>query len=168
MDDAYRIALQTEDDGYQLYVRALERSTHPLGRDILDFLAREELKHTAIIERIVSKITAGGRFEKEDFTLDARRGETIFSEALKNPEARLPGTADDLAVLREGLRFETEGIAFFAKAAEAAANPEERRFYEAMAREERAHKKLLESSIEYLENPDVWFERDASIHLDGA
>ncbi|MCC6158436.1 MAG: ferritin family protein [Deltaproteobacteria bacterium] len=165
--DAYKIALQTEDDGYNLYMTALERSTHPLGREILAFLAKEELKHTATIKKIVSKIQEGGAFDEKDFDLDATAGETIFTRSLDRPDSRLVGSADDLAVLKEGVRFETEGIAFFQKAADTTANPEEKKFYLAMVREERAHKELLESSIEYLENPESWFERQQPIILDG-
>jgi rubrerythrin len=148
-------------------MRALEKSTHPLGREILSFLAKEELKHTATIKRIMEKIEAGGAFDKADFDLDAKSGETIFTRALDQPDSRLAGNGDDIDVLKEGIRFETEGIAFFQKAAAQATNPEEKRFYEMMVREERAHKELLQSSIEYLENPESWFERQQPIILDG-
>ena len=168
MKKAFDLALQTEDEGYRLYTEALKKSTHPLGREILVFLANEELKHTRIIKRITVKLAAGRPFDRADIDSDAMKGETIFTAALKNPDARLKGGQNDLDVLQAGVRFETDGIAYFAEAASKAVNPEEKKFFETMAREERAHKRLLESSIEYLENPQGWFDRDSRIILDGA
>ena len=168
MQTAYDIAVKTEDDGYRLYTQALERSTHPLGREILAFLAKEELKHAAIIRQMTAKLAGGGRYERSDITSDAKSGETIFSSALKDPQAHIQGAEGDIETLRTAVQFETYGIAFFAKAAQNASNPEEKKFFEAMSREERAHRQLLESGIEYLENPEAWFDRDAHIHLDGA
>lgn len=167
LKSAYALALQTEDEGHKLYAEAAQKATHPLGKDILSFLAGEERKHSIVIKKIMDKIAAGEKFSMTDFDLDASAGKTIFSEAIAKPEARIPGKADELEALKAGIRFENEGIAFFNNAAKKTENPEAKRFFETLAREERSHKALLLSSIEYLENPETWFESQGPIILDG-
>ncbi len=166
---AYDLAIKTEEEGYTLYRNGVERSKHPFGKDILRFLAKEELKHKSIIKKVMTGIIDGQESPKDAKTmgLDAMEGKTIFSEAINNPEAKFPGEADDLAVLKAGVEFEDKGIKFFAEAAKNTENAEARRFFEIMSREEKAHKALLLSSIEYLESPETWFESQNPIILDG-
>ena len=167
---AYDLAIKTEEEGYELYRSGVRRSQHPFGKEILDFLAKEELKHKAIIKRVMGDIIEGKRARADDaesLGLSAMEGKTIFTEALKNPDAKIPGEADDLAILKAGVEFEEKGMTFFAEAAKNTDNEEAKRFFEIMAREEKAHKALLLSSIEYLESPETWFESQNPIILDG-
>lgn len=155
--EAVKIALQTETDGLEMYERAGQRTSYPLGKKMLLSLAEDERSHIRMIERIVQGVGLSAALKEARHGTPRERVRTIFSEAKDEVTERLAASADDVKILKTALEFENRGYSFYQQAARDASREDERALFERLAQEESEHYKMLQNTYEYLERTGQWF-----------
>ncbi len=162
-------ALQLEVDGRQFYLDSAERGRTNLAGNLFRTLADEELEHQKAIRTIYEKIKAGQPWPAEVRTAGpGEKIETLFSEALQNPEERTEPASTELDAVRIALDMEDKSFRLYRDRGKQATDPAEIRFYSSLAKEEKQHYMSLIDTEEYLTDPEGWFAKKQHISLDGA
>ena len=163
------LALKNEQTEMEFYLHEAERSNNPLAQAMFKNLARDEEEHMRRIRKLHDKLLADGDWPEEmpievagtdvSKTLEELVGKTGSSENHDN---------HDEEALRKAIGFETNGEQFYGKLAAACDNPQEKKFFQFLSEIEREHRLSLVDTLNYLENPEAWYEEHEKINLDGA
>ena len=162
---ALRLALQMEQEGRKFYLEAQGKASHPLAKETFRALADWELEHMKVIDRFYSSLMEKGRWESAEGALP-RKGEaidtfkTIFQELREKIDRTVKADADDLQAYRSARDIEDNLAGFYRKQAAEASEENAKRFYLFMADMEREHYQIIDNSLQLLENPAQWFERE--------
>ena len=160
-------ALRTEQDGSGFYDSAKERTSHKMARAAFELLAKEEVRHVALIEAL------GRRLAGEEASLDP--GSTTRESLESSLKTIYEGAADDV---REGdldpaeayekaIELEKKVSSLYHGYSSECDSDEAKRLFGVLYREEQDHLNLLEDMLAYLTRPDEWFiDRDGTM-LDG-
>ena len=163
-----REAIQIEVDGEEFYQQASRRSSNKLAREIFQALADEEDEHRRKFEEIYEALKKGRDWP--DVEPPANKGErlkSIFAEATGEMGSKIRVAASELEAIETAIDMEVKSYDFYRSRSEQSTFPLEKRFYHALAGEEKAHHLALLDSYEYLTSPEEWFV--AREHrLDGA
>ena len=163
-----REAIQIEVDGKEFYQQAGQRSSNKLGREIFQNLADEEDEHRRKFEEIYEALKKGQDWP--DVEPPANKGErlkSIFAQATEELGSKIKVASSELEAINTAIDMEVKSYDFYRSRSEQSTFPREKRFYHALAGEERAHHLALLDSYEYLTSPEGWFV--AREHrLDGA
>jgi Fur family transcriptional regulator, ferric uptake regulator len=139
--DALRIAIATERSGLEFYSRAVSSTTHPRGAALFQRLARDKRERLSTLEASYKRLLA------QDAQLEARPPFIFFKRAARGLFAdateRLAGGVDGLQTLMAAVRCERGSHRFFKRYGERFDDPESRRIFLELAREERSHLELL-------------------------
>ena len=154
-------ALDFEEKGRNFYRKTAEQSNHPLSRTLFAALADDEVRHAERIREIHAAESgpgtwpdpAGGRAEKLE---DAIRG--FFA----NHRRELTPETDNVAGYEFAMRMERTGIELYSQFAREADGEGERRFFEALLREEQDHLEALQNVHAYLTQPGDWEQDEES------
>jgi rubrerythrin len=118
--DALRQAIAAEYEGYGFYQMAARSTEDPLGRQVFEGLAGEELHHAAYLKTQYRSIGETGKVDSS-VTLGrphvVTAGSPIFSPALKQ---RIGDAHFEMSALAVGVHLEENAMTFYrARAAEA-------------------------------------------------
>ena len=105
---AIKAAIQMEKDGYAFYKKAAAQTSNEMGQSIFESLAKDELIHLDVFEKIFNK--ALGEKQWNDLINSNKKYESInlFPKDLKEIEGANPNI-DELDALR--MAMESEQIA---------------------------------------------------------
>ena len=148
-------AYQIEVDGYTFYSMAADKSTKPAVQELFDKLAKDETEHKSYLREVMRRYEAEGTGA---FTVDRRDpqvkafADAIFTQKFKE---QAHGAAFELGALSVGMQLETNAIAHFSAAAEAASEREVQEFYRFLAQWERGHFEALQA-LHSLVRADFW------------
>jgi len=149
------VALRSEVDAESFYRKLAGRVKNVILIDKLEFLAREESHHKAILERL-----AGQRYP--DRALDAPEDSQMPPIA-----ANLGDNPPVLDLFRAALGAEEKAEAFYNEAGGTAGDEGSRRTLAYLGRVERSHQAMIRSEIELLEKfPDYYNVEDFHIGQD--
>jgi len=163
------IALNTEQEGKELYTRAHANAGNSLAREIFAFLIREESRHYEIILEYADKLKVEGRMPEAPLAFGDIQGlKTIFSDALAEVGQALPEDSDDMAAIERAMEFEKNGVQYYEKFSADAQDENEKAFFSRLANEEQGHYMVLLDAFEALKDPKAWQEKASKIGLDGA
>ncbi len=153
--DILRTAYQIEVDGYTFYAMTAEKAAKPAVKELFQKLADDEVQHQSFLKGI------GKRYDKEGAgayavklppaDMSAVTGK-VFTDRF-HEQAR--GAVFEMGVLSVGLTLETNAMAHFHKAAEAADSKEVREFYRFLAEWEKQHFDALNALYGSLRS-DFW------------
>ncbi len=162
---ALRLALQMEKDGRKFYLKAQGKASHPLAKETFRALADWELEHMKAIDKFYSSLMEKGRWESVEKVLP-KKGEaidtfkTIFQKLRERIDQTVRADADDLEAYRSARDIEDKLAGFYQKKAEESSDNKAKHFYLFMADMEWEHYQILDNSLQLLENPAQWFERE--------
>lgn len=148
-------AIKAERDGNSFYSMAAHASADPKAKEIFAQLAAEELDHMHFLTRHYDSVLKTGKPDH-----GARLGpranlsglSPIFSDGIK---ARIKDAHYEMSALSIGVQLEAEAMAFYRAEAEAADDPEVKRFYNELAEWEAGHYHALLGQQEELKE-DYW------------
>ncbi len=152
---ALRQAIRLEQDGYNFYTEAAERTADSRGREMFLSLADDEKLHLRIVQDQYQALSTG-------------QGWVSFSEALElkpvdvdnplfPPEAEvIDPKASDTDALLFGLQIENESYELYTKAASETADPAGKAMYQRLASQERTHFDILMLNYEHLVSTGSW------------
>lgn len=167
--EALKFAIQMELDGKKYYLQAGEESTHPVGKELFAWLAKQEDNHRQTFEKIFKSIADKQGWPAEHVKPDKgiRLG-TIFGEAISNADKNIVGKKSEIETTARAMDMEIKSRDYYKKQAGLASSEVEKSFFTALAAEEQGHYLGLIDYKEYITDPAGWFTRTEHHLLDGA
>jgi len=170
MKKAAETAVKLELDSIDFYTDAAAKAGNELGRSVFESLIKDEQRHLAAVKTLLENSIPHGTVEE----VLPSRGKTfksgistVFSEARKHLDERIPADADDLQALSTAMELERDGFRFYGEAAANAENETVRTIYHRLQDEENEHFEFLQNAHQYLENSGDWFLWEEQGLLDG-
>lgn len=165
---ALQTAIQMETDGKKFYLKASRQSSNEAGRKLLRSLADEEDKHRQDFEQIYEAM----RRQKAWPQIEARdesstRLKTLFAGEAKKLGTTKKALAMELDAIKTAMDMENKTYDFYKAQAKSATYDAEKKFYEALAAQEKGHHLVLLDYFEFLKDPAAWFVKIEHPHLDG-
>lgn len=170
LSDAAKTALRMEDEGYAIYVEAAKKTKNPLGRSTLNAIAGKELIHKQAIEDFYKRIT-GSDVEVIKLNFDSlwsARLKTEILNGIKDSLKNITGTESDLLKAYEvSMEMEKKGFKFYQKIVNETDDPEAKKLFSFLEKEENTHYDLLQDTFLYLNNPSEWFHKEEKWLVEG-
>jgi rubrerythrin len=160
-------ALKTEHDGHDFYEMAVKNTSHKLARAAFEILAREELRHVALIEGLSKQLGGeGGEVDVEEVSLEALKSDvkTIYGAAAKETTE---GEMDPVEAYDKAIELEKRITSTYADYVKECEDEGARRLFGVLYNEEEHHLSLLKDMHAYLTRPDEWFIDRDGVMLDG-
>ena len=153
-----RSAIQMEIDGKEFYLQAGEKSSNKLARELFQRLASEEDDHRRKFEEIYEALKKGQDWPAvEPPSEEGKRLKSIFIEATKELGTEIKIAQSELEAIETAMNMELKTYDLYRSQSEQSISPLQKRFYQALAAEERGHHLALLDSYEYLTDPTGWF-----------
>lgn len=152
-------AIRVENDGYQFYRLAEEKTTDPKGKDVFASLAKDETNHMQILKSLYQRIKEDQQFKFDEVKdmkhiLETTSESPIFSEAFK---ARLDQSQFEMTALSIGILLEKSSIEFYKNSAKEAQEQDIRQLFDYLADWEGEHLRALVNQQKLLQE-DYWTE----------
>jgi rubrerythrin len=150
---ALDVAIQTEKDGRDFYVRAAEGTNDPGGKVLFASLADDELEHLRLLESQRQALTEGGRWLPPSSAGEEDRASEIVGAQIFGREALSDDVAaytSELSALRMAYLIERDAVTFYTRAASETEDPDGRAMYERLVEMEKEHQRILEEEYNAL------------------
>jgi rubrerythrin len=149
--DVYPFAIRAEMDAAAIYRGLKERVRNEALRQKLDFLAKEEDRHKAILERLFRDHFPGRKLVVPAEARAPRKSAAAVDDAIAV-----------VALFKLAMQKEKEAEEYYKNAKAQAEDAQAKRILDYLARVERSHYYMLKSEIELLERfPDYYNVEDA-------
>jgi rubrerythrin len=161
-------AIDMEEKGHKFFVDSAAEAKDKLAKEVFQFLAGEELNHIKAIKRFNEEYLKGKSSDSERLIDDIKKGVSIraIEELFKALTRATPLAGSDLDVYKFAMDFERKGEAFYKKAEAEAKDLNAKKLYGFLVGEERRHFKIVESCLNYFENPAEFFHQREKWHLE--
>jgi len=166
--EVLQLAVRMEIEGKDFYQRASQKSKNKLAKELFQHLANEEDVHRKKFEEIYEALKRGRNWP--DVKPPSEKGErlkSLFAEATKSLGSKIKAAESELEAIKVAMDMEIKSYDLYHSRSEQSSLPPEKRFYEALAGEERQHHLVLFDSHEYLSDPAGWFTKKEHWSLDG-
>ena len=162
-------AIRMEVEGKEFYQQASQKSGNKLAKGLFQRLAIEEDEHRAKFEEIFQALKKGQDWPAvEPPSWGGKQLKSIFLEATKELGSEIKVPQSELEAIKTAMDMENKTYDLYHSRSEQSTLPQEKRFYQALAAEERGHYLALVDSREYLTDPAGWFTKKEHRTLDGA
>lgn len=155
-----------ELDGYEFYKTKASKARNRLVKNLFLNLAKEEKIHYQRIKAIAKSLTSGKRIYKKDTLLGKFEGrifDEIFSDYSDEREYK-----EEIEALKVAEKMEKGSIKHYQNALKLAKDPIVKDFLTRLIKEEEGHLISIVDSIEYIKNPEDWYQRHERSTYDGA
>jgi rubrerythrin len=178
MEEVLSVAIATEWEGYAFYRTLADKTRSPLGKEMFNRLAEEEVEHVRVLEQVSCAYTDGCVYMDYDTALEyidcdvdldevdeewATCTETapIFKRGVERAE-RL----NDIDALRIAAETEGAAVKYYREASETAPNDDAKSFFDHMVKIESGHQKLVEAEYDYYAANGFYFDqREFSLEM---
>lgn len=152
-------AIRVENDGYQFYRLAEEKTKDAKGREVFASLAKDETNHMQILKSLYQSIKEKGEYhfdEAKDMKhiLESASESPIFSKEFKQ---RLDQAQFEMTVLSIGILLEKNSIKFYKKSAQESKDKDVKMLFNYLADWEGEHLRALVNQQKFLQQ-DYWTE----------
>lgn len=159
-------ALELENRGHDFYAQAARAAADPQARDFFQYLADQELAHIQAIKKIYDRLDEASCWQSGAEMNPPRSAlNELFLKMTKDKPA---SDSSLMTALDQGIAFETEVGALYARQVDQAGCEGEKKFLGLMAAEENSHRQILADLKLYYSDPAGWAEQMDHGHLDGA
>jgi len=170
--EALKLAVKTEEEGKAFYNKAAREAKTTLARETMESLARDEDFHILAIRKFYEELDRNNRWEdiEKVFTAEQMKGtdiKAIFSKALENAKNEMADFASDIEVYERAIKFEEGGADLYKRLRDEATDPMAKKFYDFLYEMEKEHTEVLENSLIYLKDPNLFFQDQESWGLEG-
>jgi rubrerythrin len=166
---ALKLAIDNEKTIRAFYLKNAKKLKNEIARKTFIFLADEELKHIDAIDAFNKSIHEGDEPFVESGTEDEALNEVreFFSDTVKVAVEKAVASESDLKAYEAGLVLEQKGYEFYKKSADKAEHPNVKKLFEFLMKEENSHYALISNALNYLKNPDEYFQGEESWFFEG-
>ena len=150
-------AIRVENDGYQFYRLAEEKTKDAKGKEVFASLAKDETNHMEILKSLYKKIKEEGKFKFDEVKdmkhiLGTTTESPIFSKEFKQ---RLNQAHFEMTALSIGILLEKDSIGFYKKSAQETENKDVKMLFKYLADWEGEHLRALVNQQKFLQE-DYW------------
>jgi rubrerythrin len=163
-------AMENERQGEAFYQDLLEHVDDPAGREVFQTLADEEVEHVRVLQAEYEAIQRDHAWMalNEARTCEPLTPLELFPEKMDSVLAVAPKIKDEDA-LKMAMGFEEKGYNSYCKSAQETSDPEGKKVFEFLAKQENAHFVFLQKTLDYLTNQGAWYFDDQEFpFFDGA
>lgn len=164
---ALQTSIRMETDGKAFYLKASTDSTNDAGKKLLSQLAVEEDAHRQLFEQIYETYRKANSWPDVELKASPRPS-TLFSPAGAKSAKPAPAKSNEIEAVKIALEMESKSYDFYEAQLKTAGFDSEKRFYKALAAQERGHHLVLLDYLEFLQNPSSYFIKMEHHSLDGA
>lgn len=168
-----KLAIELEKKGYDFYVLTAANTQNPLAASTLNSLAERELIHLEKVKEFYKNITGEEKLAGDwlkGVEIPPRKEELLIAilNKLKQSLDRKFETQQEINEaykIAEGL--EKDSYDLYHKISKETTDEIAKKFYAALALEEKDHYAILEETLEYLNNPGDWFKKEERWLVEG-
>ena len=163
-------AMEVERQGKAFYEEAAERVQDPMGKAVFQTLARDEIEHLRLLQAEYEAIDSA----QEWMELDEAKVCELQTPLKVFPDERdaamvIPPEATDLDALKLAMEFEQKGYDSYVKASQETDDPNGKKVFEFLAKQENSHYVFLQKTYDYLTSEGAWyFDEEEFPMFDGA
>ncbi len=168
-----KLAIELEKKGFDFYSRTAARTSNPLAASTLTGLAEREILHLNKIKEFYMNLT-GEKKLKDDWLKGVEvppRKEELLRLILNKLKDILSKPFEVQKDIEEAYRaaegLERDSYNLYDKISKESKDEIARKFYAALAQEERDHYAILEDTLQYLNNPGDWFKKEERWIVEG-
>jgi len=158
--EALSLAIKTEEEGYNVFTQAAEKTRNVFLKDLFSQLASDEKKHMAVIKKYYNRIAETSQWDAVD-TAELKkmssktRLDTIYSDSLNQiKKGSFDLDEDDLASCKWALKFEDEGAKMYNELYMKSEDKNAKLFYSLLRDMENEHYDTLNNLFTYLDAPE--------------
>jgi rubrerythrin len=168
-----KLAIELEKKGYDFYMQTAAKTNNPLAKSTLVSLADRETEHLEKITEFYKNLT-GEQKLKSDWlkgvevppTKEAIL-KTILLKLKKNLDKKFETQADINEAYKVAEGLEKDSYTLYDKVSKENEDEIAKKFYAALAEEEKEHYAILEETLQYLNNPGDWFKKEERWIIEG-
>ena len=168
-----KMAIELEKKGYDFYTKTAAKTSNPLAASTLNGLAQRELDHLQKIKEFYQNLTGEKKLSSDwlkSVDVPPRKEEllkTILNKLKGSLEKKFETEKDinEAYKIAEGLEKDTYTL--YDKISKESSDETAKKFYAALALEEREHYAILEDTLQYLNNPGDWFKKEERWIVEG-
>jgi len=169
MDDLQRAletAIKMEKTGYDLYMKAAQKTSNKLGRSTLEAIAVKELDHIKAIEEFSEKnigkaIESINPKDKKDYV------RVVMEKFAKYLDENITKDSDLEKAYKAAMGLEKSSYTFYKDLLNRSTDPLSKKFFEFLMGEENTHYELLSETLEYLNAPKDWYREKERWVIEG-
>lgn len=168
-----KLGMELEQKGYEFYAQTAKKTNNPLAVSVMSSLAEREKLHMQRIMEFYQNLT-GENILRSDWLAKVEIPPTkkellmpIIAKLKVSLERKFESKEDivDAYKIAEGL--ERDSYTLYDKIAGEYDDPTTKKFFLALASEEKEHYAILDDTLIYLNNPGEWFRRQEKWIVEG-
>ena len=145
--EALSVAIYNEQSAFDFYTKLSDTIKNKSGKEKFKFLASDEKRHRELLEGYYKKISGG-----KQFLFDPDKVKTIHVDIRDNTTAS--------EALDIGIKAEKEAYEFYNKSAEETKDPDAKKMFLMLAKQEDRHYNILTAEKQALTGQFYWFSLD--------
>jgi rubrerythrin len=164
--DALKTALEMEKEGYDLYIKASDKTSNKLGKATLIAIAKKELDHIKAIEEFANRnfdraIGSINPKEKKEYV------QTIMAGLKSRLDEKVKKDSDLDNAYKVALELEKKSFNFYKDLKSRSSDAKAKDFFQFLMGEENTHYQLLQETLEYLDHPANWYREQERWIVEG-
>lgn len=149
--DMFEFSIQMEKDAEALYRKMAEAAPVEGIKKVLLMLAEDEVHHRIAIENLQKKVKTE---PAEGVALEIK---TVFDE-MKQDEGIMNISVDAVEDYQKAVDIEKRGMEFYKEKFAEADDPESKKLFEVLMKQETYHYRTVENLLEVVQRPEWWVE----------
>ncbi len=149
--DMFEFSIQMEKDAEALYRKMAEAAPVEGIKKVLLMLAEDEVHHRIAIENLQKKVKTE---PAEGVALEIK---TVFDE-MKQDEGIMSISVDAVEDYQKAVDIEKRGMEFYKEKFAEADDPESKKLFEVLMKQETYHYRTVENLLEVVQRPEWWVE----------
>ena len=168
-----KFSIELEEKGRDFYLQTAAKTKNPLAQATLTGLADREKEHIKRISEFYTSLTGGNKLETNWLTSVQTPPDkkALLAPILKKLKDNLDKKFESEKDINEAYKvaegLETDSFVLYDKIARETNDPTAKKFYSALAIEERAHYDILEDTLRYLNDPGDWYREQERWIVEG-
>jgi len=158
-----KLSIELEKKGYDFYTKTVAKTKNPLAISTLSGLAERELEHLEKIREFYKDITGEQKLRGDwlkDVSVPPSKAD-LLKPILKSLKASLDKKFETDKDINEAYKIaeglEQDSYTLYDKISNKSSDETAKKFYAALAQEEREHFAILDETLQYLNNPGEWY-----------
>lgn len=159
-----KLAIELEEKGYAFYTQTAAKTKNPLAASTLGSLAEREKEHIKKINEFYNSLM-GAKVLDADWLKSVEvppSKAALIKPILNRLKASLDKTFETQEDINEAYKvaegLERDSYNLYERIAGESPDETAKKFYSALAREEREHYAILDETLQYLNTPGDWFK----------
>jgi rubrerythrin len=153
--DALKLGIERESGANKFYQKAAQATRDQNGKNMFDWLAKEELRHLAKLRQQLKSVLDNNKW------LEWKRATTPINKTefplISEATGKIVVDSSELDALRQGIKSEQDAIAFYKDAEDSTPDLKGKNMFRALAKEEEGHLALLEEELQWLTQSRKYF-----------